>query len=152
MSEANMATVVRNVQARGYIDGYSDFELWTRQVLKGAEELAELADCGLWRFQAYAMRDDIPADYETFMALLRAAASVARKLFDGGVLPDKPTGFVDESVVRRAMAEDADCAVVACVRAECYRRMLGATELPDILGLACAKSASDVRRGVRPVG
>ncbi len=122
---------VASVARRGYLDGWTDGELLARQVVKLAEELAELAEC---------IDGDDPVLLD-FLRVLRQLNRPARRLFD------QPDAFVGAECVntKQARSELTDCAVVLSVAAH-------ALDVPDIMYAASQKAANDEARGVRKNG
>ena len=119
---------VASVARRGYLDGWTDGELLARQVVKLAEELAELAEC---------IDGDDPVLLD-FLRILRRLNRPARRLFD------RHAAFVGAECVNTiaAIAELTDCQVVIHVAAH-------ALGVPDVGYAAQVKALSDEARGVR---
>ena len=125
------AQTVAAVAQRGYLNGFTDDELFTRQLAKLAEELAELA--------AHVEVDD-PV-LEDFLGKLVMLGKPARRIFD------RPAAFVGACVMDTpaAISELTDCAVVLAVAAH-------ALDVPDLMYAASVKARQDVTRGVRANG
>lgn len=121
-------SIVSHVARRGYLDNWNDDELLARQVVKLAEELAELAS-------TIEASDPALAD---FLASLVKLGRHARRIFD------RPSAFVDVTVVntQAAIYELTDCQVVIAVAAH-------ALHVPDIMYAAQCKALADEARGVR---
>ncbi len=122
---------VASVARRGYLDGWTDGELLARQVVKLAEELAELAEC-------IDGDDPVLAD---FLRIVRRLNKPARRLFD------QPDAFIGAECLntKQARSELTDCAVVLAVAAH-------ALGIPDVMFAASVKARQDVTRGVRQNG
>jgi len=122
---------VASVARRGYLDGWTDGELLARQVVKLAEELAELAEC---------IDGDDPVLLD-FLRIVRRLNKPARRLFD------QLDAFVGAECVntKQARSELTDCAVVLAVAAH-------ALGIPDVMFAASVKARQDVTRGVRQNG
>ena len=125
------AQTVAAVAQRGYLDGWTDGELLARQVVKLAEELAELAEC---------IDGDDPVLLD-FLRIVRRLNKPARRLFD------QLDAFVGAECVntKQARSELTDCAVVLAVAAH-------ALGIPDVMFAASVKARQDVTRGVRQNG
>ena len=125
------AQTVAAVAQRGYLDGWTDGELLARQIVKLAEELAELAEC-------IDGDDPVLAD---FLRIVRRLNKPARRLFD------RREAFIGAECVntKQARSELTDCAVVLSVAAH-------ALDVPDVMYAASVKARQDVTRGVRQNG
>lgn len=128
MSEVTQAIVLRSVGARGYLEGYTQSQLLQRQILKSAEELAELA--GLV---------DLPDD---FMQAIQSLAKIARSHFDGGWKSEGE--FEGDSAELKK--EIADVVIPMIVG---FGVMFPDDDLLTEIG---KKASRDVERGVRTVG
>ena len=125
------AQTVAAVAQRGYLDKWTDGELLARQIVKLAEELAELAEC-------VEGDDPVLAD---FLRIVRRLNKPARRLFD------RREAFIGAECVntKQARSELTDCAVVLSVAAH-------ALDVPDVMYAASVKARQDVVRGVRQNG
>lgn len=136
MSDINRA-IYEAVKARGYLDGYTDVQLFARQVCKLQEELAELTR-------------DVVLPVTTIgnaKGMILSAGLAARQIFD---TPDvwSSSGPLDHTgVLPRLYMELADCYVVLAVMEQTLARIAG-VEL-DIQAIALTKAQTDIERGVR---
>ena len=122
------AQTVAAVAQRGYLNDFTDDELFTRQLAKLAEELAELA--------AHVEVDD-PV-LEDFLGKLVGLGKPARRIFD------RKEAFVGACVMdsQQAQSELTDCQVVLAMAAH-------ALGVPDLMYSASIKAKTDAARGVR---
>lgn len=117
------------VEARGYFNGYTDKQLFARQVCKMLEEAAELAECV-----------QLPGNVSAAAYIM---GMEARRAFD-----DKGAWDYEPDIdAPRAMKEDADVTVTACCGGELLSRITG--QPFDVVEAAVEKAVSDVKRGVR---
>lgn len=118
---------VASVARRGYLDGYTDGELFTRQVVKLAEELGELVD--------YIETPD--SELQQLFYEAGRVAERARIIFDN---PQVIDATINDT--QAAIAELTDLQVVIHVAAH-------ALHVPDIAYAAQVKALADEARGVR---
>lgn len=122
---------VASVARRGYLRGFNDDELFTRQVVKLAEELGELADS----------IDTPDKELQQLFHDLGKAGMRARIIFDN------PALVIDATIndTQAAISELTDAQVVLAVAAH-------ALGIPDVMFAASQKAANDEARGVRKNG
>lgn len=127
--------VSKNVDARGYRQGWSEEQFAARQVAKLQEEIAEIAK----HFHFI-----VAQDYDLLSSGIDQAGQVARDRFDDGSAW-KWAGVVGDT--EELKKEIADAQVVIFSLAESVGRLQG--EPFDVAQAAVNKSGKDRRRGVR---